>query len=80
MGLPRCKNCEHQPPMTSLSAKVSIGVINGKKKYVSKPVGAVCFECMYAEIINPYTAQVANIREATPFDKAWAILKRGGLE
>lgn len=44
------------------------------------PVGAICFECMHTEVINPYTSQIANVREATPMDRAWAILKKGGVQ
>jgi len=78
--LPRCKGkCKNNPIMTSLSAKIHIGLTDdGKKKWKIMPVGAICFECMYAEVVNPYTSEVANFRETTPMDRAWAVLKKGG--
>lgn len=77
----RCPNCKHQPKKTTLNAKIVVGTDEkGRKVRKLMPVGAICFECMHTEVINPYTSQIANVREATPMDRAWAILKKGGVQ
>jgi hypothetical protein len=77
----RCPNCKHNPKKTTLNAKIVVGQDEkGRKVRKLMPVGAICFECMHTEVINPYTSEIANVREASPMDKAWAILKRGGSE
>ena len=79
--LPRCKGkCKHNPLMTSLSAKVHIGLTdNGKKKWKIMPVGTICFGCMYAEAVNPYTGDVTNFRETDSMDRACGVLKRSNI-
>tara|TARA_R110000737_G_scaffold346309_1_gene375933 strand:- start:921 stop:1157 length:237 start_codon:yes stop_codon:yes gene_type:complete len=75
-SLIRCPKCEHHPLKTSLNAKIVIGTDDrGRKVRKLMPVGAICFECMHTEVINPYTSENTNVRFA---DKG--EIYKGGLK
>ena len=67
----RCQNKKCNQLMTALSAKVVVARVDGKKKYASRTVSAVCFDCMNVAVINPYTSTVTNIRHAAPSTVYW---------
>jgi hypothetical protein len=72
----RCTKCKHHPLKTTLNAKIVVGH-DEKSRKVRKlmPVGAICFECMHIEVINPYTSENTNVRFA---DKS--EIYKGGLK
>tara|TARA_R110002110_G_scaffold304688_1_gene518739 strand:- start:260 stop:433 length:174 start_codon:yes stop_codon:yes gene_type:complete len=41
--------------MSALTAKITAGrKKNGKKKFVNRTVGHICWECTAVEVVNPY--------------------------